>query len=548
MRLCAGFRKDAACYLIPDADGLRMERRYSMHPSYPSPHPSYPSPKRSGNPILILGMSLALATAVCAAPAKAPLPVRSAGERKTVDITVYNAGLSLVREERAIILGKGFNRVQVPDIPATIDPTSLHFASLTDREGVTVLEQNYQYDLVNQAKLLEKYLGKQVEFLRMDPEGKKEYSVPGKLLAAGGNPESYGAMGGYANPGLIAEIGGKIELNPVGRLVLPALPEGLILKPQLEWLLASAKDGEHRSEISYLAGSIGWSCDYVVLLNKSDDRLDLKGWVTLVNNSGTAFRNAGLKLVAGDVNLVQEEMADGMVQMKTMARAAAPPQFEQKDLFEYKIYSLQRRTDVMNNESKQIELVTAAGAVTRKLLVYDGVDQGWRYWVNNVNYRGQTGFGQQSNTKVGAYVTFRNDAKSGLGMPLPKGKVRVYKKDADGKEQFIGEDQLDHTAKDEEVRLFLGNAFDVVGSRAQSDFRTLSSGHVVEETFEIKLRNHKEAETEVMVYEHPWRWSQWDIVKTSVPFEKVDQTTIRFPLKIASGKEKTVVYTIRYTW
>ncbi|MDB5106764.1 MAG: hypothetical protein JWP91_4453 [Fibrobacteres bacterium] len=480
---------------------------------------------------------------------KAGLAAKQASDRKTVDLTVYNAGMSLVREERVIGLAKGANRIQVPDIPATIDPTSLHFSSLTDPAGVRVIEQNYQYDLVNQRKLLEKYLGKQVEFLRFDPDKKREYPVTGRILSVGGNPEQYGAQEGNGNPGMVAEIAGKIELNPAGRLVLPSLPEGLILKPQLEWLLTSAKDGEQRAEISYLANNISWSCDYVALLNKTDDHLDLTGWVTLVNNSGTGFRNAGLKLVAGDVNIVRQEyeQAGGMRTM--MKDAAAPaPQFQQKDLFEYKIYSLQRRTDVADNESKQIELVNATNAVAKKLLIYDGMDQGWRYWVNNVNYRGQGNFGEQSNTKVGVYVAFRNDEKSGLGMALPKGKVRMYKKDDDGREQFVGEDQLDHTPKDEEVRLYMGNAFDVVGSRAQADFRSLSAGRVVEETIEIKVRNHKKDAAEVMVYEHPWRWSQWEITKTSVPFEKVDQTTIRFPLKIAADKEKNVTYTIRYTW
>jgi len=474
-----------------------------------------------------------------------------ASERKSVDLTVYNSNLALVREERTISLNKGSNRVVVPDIPSTIDPTSLHFSSLTDPTGVRVLEQNYQYDLVNQGKLLEKYLGKQVEFLRLDPERKKEYSVTGRILAVGGNPEQYGlgAGGEGVNPGLVAEIGGKIELNPSGRLVLPSLPEGLVLKPQLEWLLTSAKEGEHRSEISYLAHALSWNCDYVALLDKEDSHLDLKGWVTLVNNSGTAFKDAGLKLVAGDVNLVREEgYAGARATMKMAADVVEEPQFQQKELFEYKIYSLQRRTDLANNESKQIELVTAKNAAAKKSLIYDGLDQGWHYWVNNENYRSQATFGQQGNPKVGVYVTFRNDEKSGLGMPLPKGKVRVYKRDDDGREQFVGEDQLDHTPKDEEVRLYLGNAFDVVGSRVQTDFRSLSSGHMVEETFEIKVRNHKKEAVEVMVYEHPWRGNQWDILKSSVPAEKIDQTTIRFPLKIAADKEKSVVYSLRYTW
>jgi hypothetical protein len=183
-----------------------------------------------------------------------------------------------------------------------------------------------------------------------------------------------------------------------------------------------------------------------------------------------------------------------------------------------------------------------------KQLIYDGMEEGWRYWVNNISYRKEGSMGQQGNTKVGVFLVFRNDKKGGLGMPLPKGKVRVYKKDEDGKEQFIGEDNLDHTPKDEEIRLYLGNAFDVVGSRAQTDFKVLSSGKVVEETFTIKVRNHKDAAAEVVVYEHPWRWSQWEVVKSSSPSEKVDQTTLKFPLKLAKDQEKTLTYTIRYSW
>ncbi|MEO6098158.1 MAG: hypothetical protein ABIW76_21830 [Fibrobacteria bacterium] len=501
-------------------------------------------------PFRRFGAVLLCAAGISAAAAKDAPPAKSAGERKTVDLTVYNAGMALVREERIIPMSKGANRIQVPDIPATIEPTSLHFSSLTDPAGVRVLEQNYQYDLVNQSKLLEKYLGRTVDFIRYDEDKKKEYAVQGRILSVGGNPEQFGAGGVHAdNPGMVAEIAGKIELNPAGRLSLPSLPEGLILKPQLEWMLTSEKGGEQRAEISYLANALSWNCDYVALLNKADDRIDLTGWVTLVNNSGTTFKDAGLKLVAGDVNIVQDQEYDQGQGVRSMAKlAAAPPQFQQKDLFEYKIYSLQRHTDVGNNESKQIELVSATKAAARKLLIYDGMDAGWRYWINNVNYRGQGNFGERSNPKVGVYVAFRNDAKSGLGMPLPKGKVRVYKKDDDGREQFVGEDQLDHTPKDEEVRLYLGNAFDIVGSRSQTDFRSVTANHVVEETIEIKVRNHKSEAVDLMVYEHPWRWSQWEVTKTGTPFEKVDQTTIRFPLKIAPDKEKTFSYVIRYTW
>jgi len=227
---------------------------------------------------------------------------------------------------------------------------------------------------------------------------------------------------------------------------------------------------------------------------------------------------------------------------------AAAPQFKQSELFEFKLYSLQRRTDVMNNETKQVELVSAKEATSKKVFIYDGLADQWRYWANDYSYRSQGSFGQQSNPKVGVFVTFRNDEKSGLGLPLPKGKVRVYKRDDDGKEQFIGEDEIDHTPKNEEVRLYLGNAFDIVGERAQKDFKSYAAGRIVEETVEIKVRNHKKEAVEVLVYEHPWRWSEWEILKSSGSWEKVDQSTMKFPVKVGKDGEAVVSYTIRYSW
>jgi len=223
-------------------------------------------------------------------------------------------------------------------------------------------------------------------------------------------------------------------------------------------------------------------------------------------------------------------------------------QFEQTDLFEFKLYTLKRRTDLKTNETKQIELVSGNGVPAKKVFIYDGLAHQWRSWYRNSSYRSHATLGQQSNPKVGVYVIFPNSQKSGLGIPLPKGRVRVYKEDDDGKEQFVGEDLIDHTAKNEEVRLYLGNAFDIVGERVQKDFRSFASGSVVEETIEIKVRNHKKEEVEVLVYEHPWRWGEWEIVKTGADWEKTDQSTIKFPLTIPKDGEKVITYTIRYSW
>ncbi len=473
-----------------------------------------------------------------------------AGDRTSVDLTVYNTNMALIREERTIEFVRGLNYVTVPDIPATIDGTSLHFSSLTDPSSVRILEQNYQYDLVHQAKLLDKYVGKDIEFVRLDEATKKEYSVEARLLATGWQPQvQYNGTTAYTRTGeMIVEIGGKIELNPPGRVELPGLSEGLILKPQLEWLVSANRDGKQRAEISYIANGITWNCNYVALLNKDDSKLDLTGWVTLTNNSGAVFKDAGLKLVAGDVNRVPEQRVyANAVALKAQVDMAAQ-QFEQKDLFEYKLYSLQRHTDLSNNETKQIELTSGHNVSSTKLFIYDGIADNWHAYYNNYSYRSQESFGQQSNRKVGAYISFQNEEKAGLGIPLPKGKVRVYKKDDEGKEQFIGEDMIDHTPKDEQVRLYLGNAFDIVGERKQTNFRTIVSGHVFQESFEITIRNHKSEPVEVQVYEHPWRWSDWEIVKQNTNWKKIDQTTVDFPVKLAKDEEKTVTYTIQYTW
>ncbi len=228
--------------------------------------------------------------------------------------------------------------------------------------------------------------------------------------------------------------------------------------------------------------------------------------------------------------------------------AEAAPQFKESGLFEYHLYTLQRRTDVMNDETKQIELVTANTVNAQKIFVYDGIADQWKYWQYNYGYRDQGSFGQQSNPKVGVYVTFKNSEKNELGIPLPKGKIRMYKRDDDGKEQFVGEDQIDHTPKDEEIRLYLGNAFDLVGERAQKDFKVIVSGHLYDESFEIKVRNHKNEDVTVHVYEHPWRWNEWEITKASSEWTKVDQTTVQFPVTIPKNGEKVISYTIRYKW
>lgn len=432
-------------------------------------------------------------------------------QRTKVDLTIYNQNLSLIREERTLQLKKGISTVIIPDIPSTIDGTSLHFVSLTAPNAVRVMEQNYQYDLVNKNKLFSKYIGRTIEFVRLNEETKKEFTVSGKLLST--------------VDGIVAEVNGKIEVNPAGKIVLPSLPEGLILKPQLAWMVENDNAGEHKTEISYLAGSLSWVCDYVVLLNKDDNKLDITGWVTITNNCGTSFHDAGLKLVAGDVNIIQKQFQNFYDGREVMAmKTSGEAQFDQKELFEYKLYSLKRHTDVNDNETKQLELASGKNVSAQKIFLYDG----------------------ERKPKVGVYVQFKNEQKSGLGIALPKGKVRVYKKDDDEKEQFVGEDEIDHTPKDEEIKLYLGNAFDIVGERKQIDHSSFGN-NAGKQTFEITLRNHKNEDIEVHVHEH-LDGREWEMLKFSDAWEKIDQSTIKFIIKVKKNEEKKITYVYHYEW
>jgi hypothetical protein len=488
-----------------------------------------------------------IAAALIHAGEKAPVSASemAAGPRESVDLTVYNQGSALIREVREIALKKGLNQIVIPEVPTTLDPTSVHLSSA--KGGLRVLEQNYQYDLPNTRTLLLRYVGKDVEFIRRDGLG-GDRSFLGKLLAVEGEAGMNTQGPDGRNAGILAEIGGKIEVAPAGRMVLPSLPEGLILQPRLLWMAESEQAGRQKVELTYLADAISWTCEYVVLLSNGADKMDLKGWVTLQNESGSSFKNAGLKLVAGEVHREEARVQRFVAKqrMDFVAASAPAPQFAQSELFEYKLYALGRRTDLAGREKKQIELVTSQGAKCRKVLIYDGLDDAWHYWGRSGDSRNEQSFGQTGNTQVAAYVVFKNDKSSSLGQPLPAGRVRVFQKDVDGQPQLVGENQMGHTAKDEEVKLFLGNTFDVVGERAQTDFKNLSKGKVVEESFRIKVRNHKSEPVSVEVVEHPWRWQQWSVTKSNAPYSKVDQNTLKFPVQIPADSSAEIQYSVRY--
>ncbi|MHB9154808.1 MAG: DUF4139 domain-containing protein [Endomicrobiales bacterium] len=452
--------------------------------------------------------------------------------RGEVSLTVYNGNLGLVRDVREVELGRGVRRLDFHDVAAQIDPTSARLAFPSERDGVTLLEQNFEYDLVSHEKLLEKYLGKEIELeRRAGKDGEKKETVKGTLLSAAG--------------GLVVQSGDRILLNPSGEISLARLPEGLVLKPTLSCLVQSEVSGRRKAELDYLTGGITWNADYVAVASADDKRLELTAWVTIDNRSGADYPDAALKLIAGDLNRVQpaRNAILGMGQM--MMKDARAPQFEEKSFFEYHLYTLQRKTTLKNNETKQIEFTRAAGVPLRKVYVYDGAAafgrvpyQAWS--------RADMNFGAQSNTKVAVKLEFRNAKANNLGIPLPGGKIRVYKADTDGALEFIGEDYIDHTPKDEPVRASLGDAFDIVGERVQTDFKC--GNDWCEESFRITVRNHKDEAVAVTAVERLYRWSNWKLTARSDEYVKKDFRTVEFPVQVPANGEKTVTYTVRYWW
>ncbi len=447
-------------------------------------------------------------------------------QREGTELTVYNQNLALVIDRRPLALVAGLNEVQFSDVAAQIDPTSVHFRSLTDPYGTVVLEQNYEYDLVSTAKLLEKYVDQEITMLTEDGS-----AYTGTLLSGAGDIILQAADGQVT----------VVKLDRVQDFSFPALPEGLITRPTLLWLLEADEPGTHDIEVTYLTTGLSWRADYIVLLGEDDASLDLTGWVTVDNRSGATYEDARLKLVAGDIHRVKEaEVVVEKVYYETAPTAA--PAVEERAFFEYHLYQVQRPVTVKDNQTKQIEFSSATGVPVEKLFIYDGAPtRFYGYLVDDA------GYGTITNTKVSVEIRFLNGEEEGLGIALPQGTVRVYKEDVDGSELFIGEDSIDHTPKDETIQLSLGNAFDIVGERVQDDFKRLGE-HTLEETFTITLRNHKEQDVQVRVVERLYRWSDWEIVRETAEHSQVDAQTIEWRLPVPADGEASVTYTVRYRW
>jgi len=461
-----------------------------------------------------------------------PQTFKSGGEGAAVP------GYALVRDERDFALKQGRNVLRVSDVAGLIDPTTVAFASLTDPKGTRVVEQNFEFDLTSAAKLLSRYLERDITVEQARGQGVE--TITGTLV---------GTQGGIT----LKQPDGSVRIIAHHSGVrLPTLPGGLISKPTLVWELDAARAGTHNASFSYQTGGMTWWTDYNLTYTEPRGggcKVDVSAWVTVVNQSGASFADARLKLIAGDVQRVQPRgfAVPAAPAAQRMAEAKADA-FQEKAFFEYHLYTLGRATSLANNSTKQIELFpTAAGVGCEKTLVYYG--QGYAYPIYGSPMLDRT-YGVQSNKKVDVYLRVKNSQANGLGVPLPAGKIRVSKLDeADKSLEFIGEDLIDHTAREETVQIKLGSAFDVVGERRQLDFRVDTSAKWIEEDIEVKVRNQKLDEpVTVLVRENLYRWSNWSILRKNHDFTREDSRTIHFPVKVAAKSEATIRYTVRYTW
>ena len=479
-------------------------------------------------------------------------------------LTVYNQNFAAVKERRVLDLTRGENEVRVTDITAHLEPESVVLRHLRQPDSIKILEQKYESDPLSEGLLLRKSEGRVLDFEISQPQTGEKKIIKGRILRSGYVPHAsafqrygqqyqysqmiYSSPQGGGQP--IVEVDGKIQFGLPGKPIFDALDPKAFLKPTLLWKLLSAAPGKQEVEFSYLTGGMRWEANYNAVAPEKGDAFDIVGWVTLENMSGKDFENARVKLMAGDVARALEAAGNLRAFAEVADKVGARgPAVTERAFEEYHLYTLDRPTTVLDREVKQVEFVRAAGVPARRVYVYDGfqVDPQYRGWDAH-SIRNRPEYGTVSNPKVWVMLEFQNSQKSHLGMPLPRGKVKVYRRDVDGRNEFVGEDRIDHTPKDEIVRLYTGNAFDIVGERRQTSFKRDSSDRWVDESFEIKVRNHKKETVSVRVVEHLYRWLQWEITAATVEYRKTDARTMEFLTPIAPDGEAVIRYTVHYTW
>ena len=473
--------------------------------------------------LLTLVVTLAVDISGAAAAEKSEGPKRLATgveDQTAVALTIYNVNLGLVKDQRQTTLPVGTFELRFMDVASQIIPASVQVKSLAGPSSLRVLEQKYEYDLLNPQRLLEKYVGKEVRLYTENQYTERDETVPATLLSVDGGP--------------VFKVDEDITFGHPGRILFPKVPDSLASKPTLVWLLENTQTKPQRIEATYLTNAINWRADYVLTLNARDDRADLSGWVTIDNQSGAAYANATLKLVAGDVNRVRDdqELRARVLAREGAAPKAAAPQFKEEEFFEYHIYTLQRPSTLKNNQTKQISLVSAEQVPVKKELVFFGARQ---YF--------QSRYAEAvPKQKINVIVELQNKKESNLGFPLPRGVVRVFKQDAEGSLQFVGEDSVDHTPKDEKIRIKMGNAFDVVGSRKQADWKKLAAD-TYEAAFEIAVRNLKKEDVVVKVVEPiPGAWT---MLSSSHEYKKTEAHMAEFTLAVPKDKEVKLTYNVK---
>lgn len=448
--------------------------------------------------------------------------VSTAADQQSVAVTIYNDNLALVKDARRVSLARGANPLAWREVSAQMRPETALLRNLSNPTGFRLLEQNFDFDLLTPAKLLDKYIGREVSVIRTHPTTGAETCETATVLSTNG--------------GVVLRFADRIETGVPGRLAFAGVPETLRDKPTLVISLVNPVAGEQNLELSYLTGGLSWRADYVAELNANDDQLDLNGWVTLTNQSGAAYPNARLQLVAGDLNRVREPQPMSRAMMALAAKGADAAEMQQEALFEYHLYTLQRPTTVAENQTKQVALMSAIEVPVNKEFLLVGA---------NYYYSGQYGeLGQK--LKVGVFVDFQNKGE-GLGIPLPKGVIRVYKKDSQGNAQFVGEDRIDHTPKNETVRLKLGDAFDVTADRKQTNFQKLAGtgryNYVYESAYEIVLKNAK-AEAVTVTVREPMP-GDWSMVSESLPHARPASGTAEWKVEVPADGKSTLTYRVR---
>jgi len=456
-------------------------------------------------------------------------------------LTIYNQNFAVVRDTVPLDLKEGVNEIRFSDMTATAETDSVILRDPSGKVKLQVLEQSYRNDPVSQEFLLSLNEGKTISFFIREPN-KADRTVEGKIIRSG-----YGA-GGQNQTQPIIEVDGKLQFSLPGEPLFPALGDDTILNPTLAWKLNASEAGKLDAELAYVTGGLSWHADYNIVAGENSDIIDMVGWVTFDNQSGKTFRDAKIKLMAGDVNKIQPQqmrLRRAFAMAGAMDAAAAEPAVTEKAFSEFHLYTIVRPTTLRDHETKQVEFVHAQGVSAARIFVYDGAAQSYGYFQM---MRGPDDYGIPTNKKVWVLREFKNSEENHLGMPLPKGRLRFYQQDDDKQLEFIGENEIDHTPKDETIRVYVGNSFDLAGERKRTEYHVDRGNHSVDETFEIKLRNHKKEAVEIRAVEHLSRYDNWKLDKKPDEFTQTDSHTIEFHVKLNPDEEKTVTYSVHYWW